>query len=772
MEPAVALRWADMASELAGVAYWWMDAATQAIRWSPNMFKIFGLPPDAVPSLDQAMQLVHPGDRDLANSNLNSNLLGASLPSATRIVRPSGEIRYIEGRSACEYGLAGEVIAIYGTVHDVTDRRIVELALADSEARYRLLADASSDVVLRVNVNQVIEYVSPSIRRYGWMPEDMVGKAAAEFIHDDDVERVLGRAAAKKYHASGLSAADQSYRLLQTDGAYAWVEANSSLVRNEDSSILAFICQLRDVTERQAATQALAESEARYRVIAENVGDVISRAGVDGRFSYLSSSIKAVTGYDAEELLGTGMARLIHPDDRSRVLKEYRQILASDAPTPASLVYRAQHKAGHWITIEASPTVICDSRGVPVEFLSVTRDVSARVQLENELRAAADAADAAAATKSNFLANMSHEIRTPLTAIIGFANLLRQRGNLDDVADTYVQRIGRAGDALLSIVNDVLDFSKLEASQSEIRPEPAAPVDLVKDVLAMFEHQADAKGLQVAFETVGEVPAGVLLDKSRVRQILFNLLGNAVKFTEQGVIAVTVAYDGGSEQLLVRVTDSGPGLSKVDQDKLFQRFSQIDASSTRRHGGTGLGLAICKGLVEAMGGSIGIESLPGQGATFSFSVVAKRCSLVPEAGAEEATPMLEGVRVLVADDNSTSRELVRTMLAAVGAEVTDAKDGMSAVSQAVSMPFDIILMDIRMPGQDGPAALRQIRQTFGPNRFTPIIAFSADVELDGIDRDAFDGVVGKPVSPGDLIGGLHRCLNDTWLASEAIDATA
>lgn len=772
MEPAVALRWADMASELAGVAYWWMDAVTRKIRWSPNMFKIFGLSPDTLPSLDRAMELVHPDDCERANSNLESNLLGASLPSATRIVRPSGEIRYIEGRSACEYGGAGEVIAIYGTVHDVTDRRIAELALADSEARYRLLADASSDVVLRVNVNQVIEYVSPSIRRYGWTPEDMVGKTAAEFIHDDDVERVLGPAAAKKYHTGAPPAPDQSYRLLQADGGYAWVEANSSLVRKQDGSILAFVCQLRDVTERQAAAQALAESEARYRVIAENVSDVISRAGVDGRFSYLSSSIKAVTGYDAEELLGTSMVRLIHPDDRSRVLDEYRQILASDTPAPVSLVYRAQHKAGHWITIEASPTVIRDSCSVPVEFLSVTRDVSARVQLEDELRAAAAAAAAAAATKSNFLANMSHEIRTPLTAIIGFANLLSQRENLDDVAETYVQRIGRAGDALLSIVNDVLDFSRLEASQCEIRPEPAAPVDLVRDLLAMFEPQADAKGLQVAFKTVGEIPSGVMIDKARVRQILFNLVGNAVKFTEQGEIVVTAEYDADAQQLLVRVTDSGPGLSRADQDKLFQRFSQVDASSTRRHGGTGLGLAICKGLVEAMGGSIGIESLPGKGATFSFGIDAKPCNLLPDAGAEAATPTLEGVRVLVADDNSNSRELVRTMLTAVGAEVTDAEDGVSAVSEAVSMPFDIILMDIRMPRQDGPAALRQIRQTVGPNRFTPIIAFSADVELDGIDRDAFDGVVGKPVSPIDLIGGLHRCLSDTWLASEAIDATA
>ena len=199
IEPAVALRWADMAGELAGVGYWWMDAATQAIRWSPNMFKIFGMSPDVAPSLDSAMQFIHADDRPLADSNLESNLLGSSMPTATRIVRPSGEIRYIEGRNACEFGPAGEVLAIYGTVHDVTDRRVAELALAESEARYRLLADAASDVILRVSANQVIEYVSPSIRQYGWSPEEMVGKIAANFIHTDDVDRVL-RSVASKDH--------------------------------------------------------------------------------------------------------------------------------------------------------------------------------------------------------------------------------------------------------------------------------------------------------------------------------------------------------------------------------------------------------------------------------------------------------------------------------------------------------------------------------------------------------------------------------------------
>jgi PAS domain S-box-containing protein len=709
IEPSVALRWADMAGELAGVGYWWMDARTQVIRWSPNMFKIFDMPADASPSLESAMELIHPDDRRIADANLANNLLGESPPIALRIVRPTGDVRHIEGRSACEYGPAGEVISIYGTMHDVTDRRIAELALAESEARYRLLADAASDVVLRVNARQDIEYVSPSIRRYGWTPAEWIGKTAADFIHQDDVDRVLRGVAAKELHASNLSTVDRSYRLLRADGGHAWVEANSTLVREDDGSILAYICQLRDVTERRAATEALAESEARYRITAESVSDVISRASTDGRLSYLSSSVKAVTGYDAEELLGASMVQLIHPEDRSRVLDEYRLMLAVDAPARATFVYRAKHKSGHWISIEASPTVIRDRAGNPVEFLSVTRDVSARVQLEQELRAAADAAAAAAATKSEFLANMSHEIRTPLTAILGFTSLLSQQVHHDDVTAEYIRHVSRASEALLSIVNDVLDFSKLEAGHVEFRSEQADPVDLVKHVLAMFQTQTDAKGLQVALRTSGEIPDAVLIDTARVRQILFNLVGNAVKFTDHGAIIVTVGYDSAGQQLLVDVTDTSPGLNDAAQAKLFQRFSQVDASSTRRHGGTGLGLAICKGLVEAMGGAISVTSSPGRGATFSFSINAMPSEIAHESGANAALPTLAGIRVLVADDNDRNRELVRAMLASVGAEVTDAADGVSAVSEAVAMPFDVILMDIRMPGQDGPTALQQIR---------------------------------------------------------------
>ncbi|HZZ32008.1 MAG TPA: ATP-binding protein, partial [Phenylobacterium sp.] len=414
--------------------------------------------------------------------------------------------------------------------------------------------------------------------------------------------------------------------------------------------------------------------------------------------------------------------------------------------------------------------------GKVVAIVGVMRDVTSMVLLETELRAARDAAEASAAIKSDFMANMSHEIRTPLTAIVGFTSLLSARSDLDEAARTQVQRVASAGQALLSIVNDILDFSKLDAGQVEIKPRPVAPDQLLATAMDLFAPQAAEKDLALVFSAEGDLPSCLLIDPDRVRQILLNLIGNAIKFTEVGSVRVVAAYDAKASKLEVRVEDSGAGLTKAQQRKLFQRFSQVDASSTRRHGGTGLGLAISKGLAEAMGGEIGVRSRPGQGSVFYFRIAAPVAAPVAEITSptlltQDETP-LDGSRLLVVDDNPVNRELVRAILSPIGVAVTDAVDGLAAIEAAKSTSFDVILMDIRMPGLDGPAAAAKIRKGVGPNRDIPILAFSADVdvaEFEGATSD-FDGVVRKPISPGDLISTLSRCLQGDERAPNATGA--
>ena len=315
---------------------------------------------------------------------------------------------------------------------------------------------------------------------------------------------------------------------------------------------------------------------------------------------------------------------------------------------------------------------------------------------------------------------MSHEIRTPLTAILGFTGLLAERPNLDDLARAHLRHVETASRALYSLVNDVLDFSKLEAGQFSITPQPTKPLEFAKDTLLVFSPQANAKGLFLEFIADEELPNWPAFDPDRLRQILLNLIGNAVKFTSEGSVRLRMNYEPDSERLCLAIEGTGPGMAPDDLARLFQRFAQVDESTTRKHGGTGLGLAISKGLTEAMGGHIGVTSEPGKGSVFSLFIVAPRAE-PPSTSVAFAAVTLDGVRVLVVDDNAVNREVAQAVLEQFGAEVILADGGETALIAAASMPFDVILLDYRMPQMDGPetfAACGPARVQIETSRFS------------------------------------------------------
>ncbi len=383
-------------------------------------------------------------------------------------------------------------------------------------------------------------------------------------------------------------------------------------------------------------------------------------------------------------------------------------------------------------------------------------------------RAARARAQAAGRARTDFLATMSHEIRTPLNSVLGFAGLLAEtEDGLSPAGRRKLELIAQAGGSLATIVDDILDFSRLEAGRVELRPEAVDPAALLADAASIIALSAQSKGLSLAVEADLDGGCDYALDPARLRQVLLNLLNNAVKFTASGGVRATVALErgaDGAERLRFTIADTGIGIAPEVQDRLFQRFSQADGSISRAFGGAGLGLAISKTLVTRMGGEIGIDSALGQGATFWFTVPAVAARAADAARVEQEA----AARVLLVDDHPMNRELGAAMLTLAGCAVQTAEDGDEAVRIAADGGFDVILMDIHMPRMDGLAAARAIKALDGPAARVPIIALSADVMPHQIERCRQAGMVdhvAKPIQRDALITALNQ-----WIGRETAAA--
>lgn len=386
---------------------------------------------------------------------------------------------------------------------------------------------------------------------------------------------------------------------------------------------------------------------------------------------------------------------------------------------------------------------------------------------------ARERAEAASHAKTDFLATMSHEIRTPLNSIIGFAEILERDEGVTDRSRHHVNLIRRSGIALLTVVNDILDFSKVEAGRIALDPKPADLRVVCEDALAIVADAARSKGLALAMRVEGDLSGAHVCDDHRLCQVLLNYLNNAVKFTDAGAVTLTlsVAPQGGHDQVRISVQDTGVGIAADAATALFQRFSQVDSSVSRNHGGSGLGLAICKGLIETMGGQVGASSELGAGSTFWLELTLERARAVQAPAEREEADVPMSARILLVDDHPMNRELGVLMLNLLGCSVELASDGREAIEAARRETYDAILMDVHMPGVDGLAATRAIRALDGPSSRTPIIAMSADVLPEQVARTREAGMVDSVGKPIDL-ESLRTCLA-RWVGGATIaQATA
>ena len=576
--------------------------------------------------------------------------------------------------------------------------------------------------------------------------------------HPDDRARLAEHR--RTHHGKDASV---DVRIVRPEGEIRHIVSRSTVEHDENGEVLARYGTLTDITEMKRAEAAAVQSEQRYRFLAEHAPDMISRIKPEGEIMYLSPSCERVFGYTVEEHLKLTPMDMCHPDDLPAIgeaimgMVERRQTRLEKP-----LCYRARHKDGHWIWVEANPILILDEQGEPLEFVDIVRDVTEKKLFEAELKTARAEAEAAAAAKATFLANMSHELRTPLTSIIGFARLMQDRQELEPETAHYARRISDASDALLAIINDVLDFSKLEAGQVSLEALPLSVQRLVDETNGLIAVQAEAKGLEIRTELDPMAPELITGDVARLRQVLLNFLSNAVKFTTEGSVTVKTAWRETADgpRLRISVADTGSGIDPEKVGRLFQRFSQADVSINRTHGGTGLGLAISKAIVTLMDGEIGVESQGDRGSTFWFEFPAQpAASQAVEASDEIASADYPPLSVLVVDDTAVNRELVRLMLEPLGLRIEEATGGAEAVQAAMSTPYDLILMDVRMPGVDGLEATRVIRGASLANRSTPIIALTADVQPENTAACLAAGmndVLAKPIVPRLLLAAIVK----------------
>ena len=460
----------------------------------------------------------------------------------------------------------------------------------------------------------------------------------------------------------------------------------------------------------------------------------------------------------------------IHPEDSERTLGEITEAVRQKRSF--AVEFRVCRPEGGEIWILGLGRGQYDAAGTKlIRMVGLNLDISGRKTTEFALKRAIGAAEeargraeAASQAKTDFLASMSHEIRTPLNGVLGFAELLLKDPALSAAPRRHVQHIREAGSALLTVVNDILDFSRIESGQIALDPQPFSLAALVDGSLSIVRGYAEKKGLTLTVAIDPVLATWFNGDPARLRQILLNLLNNAVKFTSHGTVGLRLAPEparDGRQAMRIAVSDTGIGIPEAKRDRLFKRFSQVDATTGRDYGGTGLGLAISKRLVELMGGTIGVESREGAGSTFWFTLVLERANAPatdrPAAGQSASLP--SGIRILLVEDGEINRELAGEILRAAGCEVEAVSDGAAAVAAVQRNRYDLVLMDVQMPGMDGITATRIIRALEGGERDVPIVALSANVlpfQTEEMTAAGMNDCLGKPFEHEQLYATIAR----------------
>ena len=755
------------ASRSSSEGHWDYDFGTETVWCSSTFQELLGEDArDVRISAEQFHQRAHPDDQKVISAAFEQHISDSTPYEVQyRMQRTSGEWRWFEARGAVEHDDLGRLVSFAGSLTDVHADRLAQEELRLVRARFERAIRGTQDGLWELDIPADRMWMSPRFRELlGYAAEDLPiesNNLVAQIVHPGDHQELLGKVRA---HLENKEPFDIELRMRAQSGAYLWFRVRGSADPDAQGTPTTFSGSIQDITPRKLAEEARIEAEFRLERAIRGSSDGFFEFGVATGQSWYSPRMREMLGYGVADPFPSTLSELMDSEDRVRVEEAARRHF--ELNETYDIIYKMPTLQGAIRWFRARGRCERNEDNQPTRFSGSIQDITPQQEAEAALVAAKEASAAANRAKSDFLANMSHEIRTPMNGVLGMTELLLDTP-LEPVQREFGETIRTSATSLLGVLNDILDFSKIEAGKLEIERIEMDVRECVEDVGVMMAVQAAAKGLEFIVNADPTIPERVFGDPHRLRQVMTNLIGNAIKFTREGEVVIevlSVGVQSGRALLNFEVRDSGVGITSDALNRLFQPFVQADASTTRHHGGTGLGLSIVKRLVELMGGQVSVVSSVGVGSAFSFTLPCDLAEGVYTIPAPEAFNPL-GKRVLVVDDNHTNRRVLCGQLSPAGYKVEAAASAEEALAHMLrafdsGRKFDVIVADDQMPGVDGSTLASRIKAA-------PALADTPLVMLTSLDRFGnvqrltdlgFAGYLTKPVRGRELRACIERVI--------------
>ena len=726
-------------------------------------------------SIETWMKFVHPDDLQKSGELLEKHFLRELdyYEHESRMKHKSGRWVWVLDRGkVASWTEDGKPLWMYGTHQDITERKQAEEKLQEAKELFELLFETSPDAALISRIDDgVITYINEVfIKLFGFSREEIIGSKTLDL-------KLWGPEDRQKFvdelRSHGFCR-NLEFQFRRKDGSNFYGSLSANLINIE--GVAHIISNTRDITELKQAEATLMESELRFRSVMENIQNVaVQGYALDGTVIFWNRASELLYGYSMVDAMGANLLDLVIPPEMHEAVKgAVQKMIETGEPIPAGELL-LKRKDGSRVPVFSSHALLTPIVRQP-EFFCLDIDLTERKQMEKDLLQAKATAESANLAKSQFLANMSHEIRTPMNGVLGMTQLLELTELTADQRE-YVAALKLSGKNLLSLISDILDLSKIEAGKITVELAEFSLNQCISDVVLMQKTVAFEKRLALDLNLSKEIPPLLVGDQLRIKQILLNLLGNAVKFTAQGHVTLsTQILEQHDNFVLIQITvrDSGTGISPESLGTIFKPLTQEDGSISRKFGGTGLGLTISLRLAELMGGTISVESTPGVGSCFTvtlpFSVGREIATIQPATSITTICWDGPPLRILFAEDDQVNIKFGATLLKKLGFDVTVVENGRECLSALEQDTFDLVLMDIQMPVINGEEALHTIRSTEqGTTNHQSVIALTAYSMRGDMERffeKGFDGYVSKPFITRELVAEIKRVIG---LSGEAME---